>query len=133
MTGATAKTDSTCTACDAGTFQPDQMCADAAACGVCPAGKYAEQHGQTMCKQCPAGKFESAAGLLIAALHNAGLVTLTSTPLGAETKIRDLLGRPANEKVFLLMPVGQPAPGATVPYREGAEARNPLDTITSVH
>ena len=74
-----------------------------------------------------------AAGFLIAALHNAGLVTLTSTPLGAEAAIRELLGRPASEKVFLLMPVGQPARGATVPHREGAAVRNPLETITSVH
>jgi len=58
-----------------------------------------------------------AAGFLIAALHNVGLATLTSTPMGAENKIREMLERPANEKLFLLMPVGYPAHDATVPYR----------------
>merc|ERR1712150_235403 len=59
-----------------------------------------------------------AAGLLITALHNVGLATLTSTPMGAEVKIRQLVGRPDNEKLFLLMPVGYPAVDATVPYRK---------------
>jgi len=58
-----------------------------------------------------------ACGLLIVALHNANLVTLTSTPMGAEKGIRELLGRPNREKLFLLMPVGFPAAHATVPYR----------------
>merc|ERR1712137_1408047 len=44
-----------------------------------------------------------AAGFLIAALHNVGLATLTSTPMGAEQGLRQLLGRPDNEKLFLLM------------------------------
>ncbi|KAF4718802.1 hypothetical protein FOZ63_002252, partial [Perkinsus olseni] len=58
-----------------------------------------------------------AAGMLICALHNAGLVTLTSTPMGAESAIRNILNRPANEKVYLLMPVGYPSSDATVPDR----------------
>merc|ERR1711951_329017 len=58
-----------------------------------------------------------AAGMFIAALHNVGLATLTSTPMGAEVKIREMLGRPDTEKLFLLMPVGYPADDATVPYR----------------
>jgi len=58
-----------------------------------------------------------AAGILIAALHNVGLATLTSTPMGAEQRIRETLGRPENEKLFLLLPVGYPARDATVPYR----------------
>jgi len=58
-----------------------------------------------------------AAGILITALHNVGLATLTSTPMGAEVKIRELLQRPDDEKLFLLMPVGYPAADATVPYR----------------
>lgn len=40
-----------------------------------------------------------AAGLLVAALHNANLVTLTSTPMGAERDIRRICSRPDNEKV----------------------------------
>jgi len=68
-----------------------------------------------------------AAGVLITALHNVGLGTLTSTPMGAETAIRDLLGRPDNEKLFLLLPVGYPADDATVPYR--TEVRKPTGEL----
>jgi iodotyrosine deiodinase len=68
-----------------------------------------------------------AAGFLITALHNVGLATLTSTPMGAETAIRELLGRPDNEKLFLLLPVGYPADDATVPYR--TELRKPKDKL----
>lgn len=68
-----------------------------------------------------------AAGMLIAALHNVGLATLTSTPMGAEVTIRELLGRPDTEKLFLLMPVGYPAADATVPYR--VPLRKPLDEL----
>jgi len=55
-----------------------------------------------------------AAGVLLAALHNMGLATLTHTPspMGFLNKI---LGRPANEKPFLVIPVGYPAPDAEVP------------------
>ena len=55
-----------------------------------------------------------AVGLLIAAVHQAGLCTLTHTPnpMGA---LRTLLRRPANEEALLLMPVGYPAPDAQVP------------------
>jgi nitroreductase len=65
-----------------------------------------------------------AAGLFVAALHRMGLATLTHTPspmgfLGA------LLKRPENEKAFLLMPVGYPAPDARVPDL----GRKPLDEI----
>jgi iodotyrosine deiodinase len=55
-----------------------------------------------------------ATGVLLAALHNAGLVTLTHTPnpMGFLSK---LLQRPKNEKPFLLIPVGYPAADAQVP------------------
>lgn len=55
-----------------------------------------------------------ATGFLIASLHMAGLVTLTHTPspMGFLSKI---LNRPKNEKPFLLVPVGYPAPTAKVP------------------
>ena len=58
-----------------------------------------------------------ACGMLRVAIQNANLVTLTSTPMGAEKAIRELLQRPDNEKLFLLLPVGFPAKNATVPYR----------------
>ena len=55
-----------------------------------------------------------ACGFLLAALHNAGLVTLTHTPspMGFLEKI---LKRPKNEKAFLLIPIGYPAENAKVP------------------
>ena len=56
-----------------------------------------------------------ACGLLLAAVHNAGLATLTSTPLNAGPQIRSLLGRPANEKVLLLLPIGYPSKDCVVP------------------
>lgn len=59
-----------------------------------------------------------ACGMLCVAIQNANLVTLTSTPMGAEKGIRELLGRPDNEKLFLLLPVGFPSVDATVPYRK---------------
>ena len=55
-----------------------------------------------------------AAGLFIAAVHRMGLCTLTHTP-NPMGFLRDLLGRPANEKALLIMPVGYPAPDAQVP------------------
>ena len=55
-----------------------------------------------------------AVGMLLAALHTAGLVTLTHTPspMGFLGRV---LGRPRNERAYLLLPVGYPAPDATVP------------------
>jgi len=63
-----------------------------------------------------------ACGLLIAALHHMGLATLTHTPSPMAFLSR-LLGRPANEKPFILFPVGYPAPDAEVPglRRKGLE------------
>jgi len=55
-----------------------------------------------------------ATGFLIAALHHAGLVTLTHTP-SPMGFLNDLLGRPPNEKPFLLLVVGYPAELAQVP------------------
>ncbi len=55
-----------------------------------------------------------AVGLLIASLHQAGVVSVTHTPnpMGFLNRI---LGRPRNEKPFLLLPVGYPAAGCMVP------------------
>lgn len=55
-----------------------------------------------------------AAGLFIAAVHKMGLVTLTHTP-NPMGFLGELLGRPACEKAMLVMPVGYPATGASVP------------------
>ncbi|XP_066254458.1 iodotyrosine deiodinase [Euwallacea similis] len=56
-----------------------------------------------------------AAGMLLAAIHYAGLVSLTSTPLNCGPALRTLLHRPGTEKLSLLLPVGYPAEGALVP------------------
>lgn len=55
-----------------------------------------------------------ACGLFIAALHHMGLVTLTHTPTPMRF-LGDILGRPKNEKPYILFPVGYPAPDAQVP------------------
>ena len=55
-----------------------------------------------------------ACGFLIAAIHAAGLSTLTHTPSPMDF-LAMILGRPANERAFLLMPVGYPVDGAQVP------------------
>lgn len=55
-----------------------------------------------------------ATGFLIAAIHNAGLVTLTHTP-SPMNFLSKILNRPENEKPFLLLPVGYPASECWVP------------------
>lgn len=55
-----------------------------------------------------------ALGILIAALHHAGLATLTHTP-SPMAFLTALLGRPANERPFVLLPVGYPAADCEVP------------------
>lgn len=55
-----------------------------------------------------------ATGLLITAVHNAGLVSLTHTP-SPMGFLNTLLGRPENERPFLLLVVGYPAQDAKVP------------------
>lgn len=55
-----------------------------------------------------------ACGLLIAALHDAGLATLTHTP-SPMGFLNELLDRPKNEMPYLLLVVGHPAPGCRVP------------------
>jgi len=68
-----------------------------------------------------------ATGILITALHNAGLVALTHTPspMGFLNRI---LGRPKSERPFLLLVTGYPADGVEVPDI----SRKPLDEIVSV-
>ena len=55
-----------------------------------------------------------ACGILITAIHNAGLVSLTHTP-SPMNFLNEILGRPGNERPFLLLVVGYPAKGAKVP------------------
>lgn len=65
-----------------------------------------------------------AVGMLLAALHNAGLATLTHTPSPMKF-LREILKRPTNETPFVLIPVGYPAEGAKVPDLQ----RKPLEEI----
>ena len=55
-----------------------------------------------------------ACGLFISAIHEMGLATLTHTPSPMRF-LNQILGRPENEKPFLLLPVGYPAEGCEVP------------------
>lgn len=55
-----------------------------------------------------------AVGMLLAALHNAGLATLTHTPSPMKF-LQEILGRPKTEVPFVLIPVGYPAENAKVP------------------
>ena len=69
-----------------------------------------------------------AMGFLISALHHAGLCMLTHTPKPM-TFLHDLCSRPQNEKPYLLLVVGYPAEGATVPLH--ALKKKPLEQIAS--
>jgi len=62
----------------------------------------------------PAESTGLATGILITALHVAGLATLTHTPSPMKF-LNEILGRPTSERPFLLLVVGYPADGARVP------------------
>ena len=68
-----------------------------------------------------------AVGILLAALHNMGLATLTHTPSPMRF-LQTILGRPRNEVPFVIIPVGYPADDARVPDIE----RKPLSEIMLV-
>ena len=55
-----------------------------------------------------------ATGMLITAIHNAGLVSLTHTPSPMDF-LRDVLGRPKNERPYLILVVGHPDAAAKIP------------------
>ena len=69
-----------------------------------------------------------ACGFLIAAIHQAGLVTLTHTP-SPMNFLKKILNRPDNERPFLLLPVGYPTEGVLVPDIH----RKPLEQIAEWH
>jgi len=69
-----------------------------------------------------------ACGLLLTALHGAGLATLTHTP-SPMGFLREICGRPADEKPVMLIVAGHPAPDATVPLY--AMRKKPLEQISS--
>lgn len=74
----------------------------------------------------PAESTGLATGMLITALHRAGLVTLTHTPSPMKF-LNEILGRPKSERPFLLLVAGYPANDARVPDIE----RKSLDEFTS--
>jgi iodotyrosine deiodinase len=65
-----------------------------------------------------------AVGFLLAGLHHAGLATLTHTPSPMKF-LAEVLGRPASERAYLLIPVGFPTDDCQVPDLE----RKPLDEV----
>jgi len=69
-----------------------------------------------------------ATGFLLAALHNAGLATLTHTPSPMKF-LNELVGRPNTEKPLMIVVVGYPADEARVP----AISRKSLDAVASFH
>jgi nitroreductase len=69
-----------------------------------------------------------ACGLMLAALHKAGLATLTHTP-SPMGFLRDLCQRPADEKAYMIIVAGLPAPDAAVPVH--ALRKKPLEQISS--
>ncbi len=65
-----------------------------------------------------------ALGFLLVALHRAGLAALTHTPSPMRF-LEEVLGRPENERAYMLLPVGYPAEDCEVPALD----RKPLDAI----
>ena len=69
-----------------------------------------------------------ATGFLLAALHHAGLVTLTHTPNPMKF-LTSALGRPDSEKPTMIIAVGHPSTDATVP--QVAKIKKKLDEIST--
>ena len=67
-----------------------------------------------------------ATGMLISAVHNAGLASLTHTP-SPMGFLNEILGRPKNERPFLILVVGFPEDGVTVPDID----KKPVEEVTS--
>lgn len=69
-----------------------------------------------------------AAGFLLTAIHDAGLVALTHTP-SPMNFLTKLLGRPENERPFLLIPIGYPIDGTYVPNLD----RKPINEVAEFY
>ena len=82
--------------------------------------------GERMKHYYPTESVGLATGMLIAALHTAGLATLTHTPSPMKF-LNEILGRPKNERPFVLLVTGYPAAGVEVPDIR----RKPLEEIAS--
>ena len=68
-----------------------------------------------------------AAGIFITALHRMGLATLTHTP-SPMAFLTEILGRPADERPFVMFPIGYPVEGCQVP----SLTRKPLEDVLTV-
>jgi nitroreductase len=73
-----------------------------------------DQSGRSFKQYYSAESVGIATGLLIAALHHCGLVTLTHTPSPMKF-LNEILGRPSTERPFLILVAGYPAVGVRVP------------------
>ena len=91
---------------------------------VCFRHAFAQEEGQRKQNYYTQESMGLACGMLLAALHHAGLATLTHTP-SPMGFLQRILERPSNEKAFLLIPVGYPADGCEVPNLE----RKPIEEI----
>lgn len=89
--------------------------------------KYSEdEHGEKVKHYYPTESTGIATGLLITALHEAGLATLTHTPSPMKF-LNEILGRPKTERPFLLLVAGYPAENCEVPDI----SRKPLDQFAT--
>lgn len=68
-------------------------------------------------------------GILLTALQAAGLSSLTTTPLNCGPALRALLNRPQNEKLMVLLPVGNAHESCEVPDLN----RKPLDQVLEIY
>lgn len=83
-----------------------------------------DEAGRRIKRYYPMDSVGIASGMLIAALHHAGLASLTHTP-SPMAFLNKIVGRPDNERPFLLLVVGYPAEGTRVPNI----TRKPLEAI----
>lgn len=83
-------------------------------------------NGEKLKNYYPAESVGIATGLLIAALHNAGVASLTHTPSPMKF-LNGILKRPATEKLYMILVAGLPAKGVQVPSID----KKPLDQIAS--
>ena len=86
------------------------------------------EEGETVKTYYPKESVGIATGFLISALHHAGLATLTHTP-SPMNFLNEILGRPSNEKPFLLLVVGYPTDDCEVPVI----TKKSLEDIASFH
>ena len=109
-----------------GTDENKPFLEEAPALIVVFAESYERREGRKLKNYYVAESVGIATGFLIAALHLAGLATLTHTP-NPMRFLNDILDRPDSERPFLLLVVGFPAPEAMVPQI----TKKSLDEIVS--